>query len=141
MGNDSKHNKKVLNELSKYFYPEGNLLKNKCYDFMGAEFDEYNTPTVHHIVRASTLREKNESDKVTLDNAAILGNISHEILHSIEKFDQSLYDEWNDMFSRINSYRRPFYDEFSEEISILQEKSRNALAENEERKSSKRKDS
>ena len=32
MGNDSKHNKKVLNELSKYFYPEGNLLKNKCYE-------------------------------------------------------------------------------------------------------------
>ena len=139
MKNSSKTNKKVLNELALYFYPNSNLNNSTYLDFMGAEFNSFNTPTIHHIVKASTLREKNENDAATIDNAAILGDISHQLLHQIELIDKDLYDEWNDLFLRINQSRKEFYDDFKDEILDLQFRSRLVLEEYEERKSSKHK--
>ena len=139
MKNSSKTNKKVLNELALYFYPNSNLNNSTYLDFMGAEFNSFNPPTIHHIVKASTLREKNESDAATIDNAAILGDISHQLLHQIELIDKDLYDEWNDLFLRINQSRKEFYDDFKDEILDLQFRSRLVLEEYEERKSSKHK--
>ena len=112
-------NKNALKEAMNIFYPNDKLKKEECLDFMGCPFDEFNVPSLHHIEKASTLREKGLDDAGTLDNCACLGEYSHQALHIIEGYDKKLYDMWNDLFKRINRTRKEFDNEFMDEITIL----------------------
>ena len=66
-------------------------------DWMGYEMDEEdNWATYHHIVSETN----GGSDDI--DNGAILGYRSCQMLHQIEKIDKDLYDSWNEVFLIIN---------------------------------------
>lgn len=69
---------------------------------MGYKIDEKNTPSYHHIEKASVLKGKRESEKPTIENGAYLGEYSHSALHYIEKIAPELYDAWNSLFLQIN---------------------------------------
>ena len=128
MSNKSEKNQKMLKEMAEVFYPNNQLKKVKCIDFMGYEFDDgYNKPTYHHIEKASSLREQQLSDNATFENGAILGEASHEALHIIEQEDIGLYNDWNNLFAKINASRQEYWDEFMPEIIELQERSQAVL--------------
>lgn len=127
MKNNSETNQKVLKEAMAIFYPNNKLKREECLDFMGYAFNDCNTPTLHHITKAATLRAQGLSDVATIDNCACLGEYSHCALHYIETIDQELYDDWNQLFLKINASRKEFGNEFMSEIITLQERSMEAI--------------
>ena len=92
--------REVLNELISIFYPDG-IEEER--DWMGYPITKKNSPTYHHIEKACDLRKRYESDEATLENGAILGKKSHQILNTIEQKDPELYECWQYMFYVINN--------------------------------------
>ena len=121
--------------MIKIYYPNDKLKKEKCYDWMGYEIDEDNFLTYHHIVKASSLRSNEKSQKATIDNGACLGSLSHSALHFIESIDKELYNAWNKLFLAINKSRKPIDEETEALIEELQFHSNKAIENYQEEKS------
>ena len=66
-------------------------------DWMGFKISKRNFLTFHHITKRCM---KGLED---IDNGALLGKKSHELLNMIEIFDEDLYNRWNDLFMDINA--------------------------------------
>ena len=95
----NKSTSEILDRMREIYYPGKNKSSIGYLDWMGYEIDKLNTPTYHHIERA--IKQKNESPKPTIENGAYLGNLSHDVLHVIERLDKNLYNEWNSLFKQI----------------------------------------
>lgn len=134
------NNKKVLMEMLDIYYPEDKRAEEYYIDFMGYKIDDENFPTYHHIEKASDLKSKHESAEATIENGAILGELSHRVLHTIEKYDKKLYDSWNELFLLIVKTRSYPSPEIIDKITKLQVLS-TKLIEDEENKKRERKKS
>lgn len=66
-------------------------------DWMGFKISKRNFLTFHHITKRCMKGLEN------IDNGALLGKKSHELLNMIEIFDEDLYNRWNDLFMDINA--------------------------------------
>lgn len=97
-----KVNNEVLKQMKKIYYEKGKLYL----DWMGFKITDENKPSYHHIIKAETLRNSNESDIATLENGAYLGKKSHELLHRIEENNNELYIAWNKLFELINKNKK-----------------------------------
>lgn len=118
----NKKLKKVLEQMKEIYYKD--ITNSDDYiDWMGYKIDEENYPTYHHILKASVLRSNSEFDIDIFSNFAYLGNQSHSALHFIEQLDKNLYEEWNNIFRKINISRCYPSGEILNEIKILQERS------------------
>lgn len=112
--------KQVMEEMLNIYYPIEYRNSEKYIDWMGYTIDDENSPTYHHITKASTLRSQSKDSKATLNNGAILGDLSHQSLHIIEKIDPNLYDLWNNIFILINKSKKYPSDDILDIISKLQ---------------------
>ena len=79
-----KSNNKILYEMKSIYYPLEYQDNDKYLDWMGYLITEENTPSYHHITKASSLKSKGEDIKATLENGAYLGVQSHIVLNYIE---------------------------------------------------------
>ena len=91
----------VLKEMKGIFYPKG----ARYIDWMGYPITNENKPSYHHIKKVEELKRDNYDSKATVENGAILGKRSHEILHHLEYEDYELYECWNYLFRVINDMR------------------------------------
>lgn len=121
-----KLNNEVLHQMRKIYYP-----KDKEYiDWMGFKITEENKPSYHHITKAETLKNQNQSPDATIENGAYLGKKSHEMLHKIELIDKDLYDAWNYLFLLINKMKCYPIDDALKIMYELKDKSLELLDQN-----------
>lgn len=66
------------------------------YDWMGYSINKKNRLTYHHIVK------KCDGGEESIYNGALLGRISHNLLHSLEQTNPFIYEKWNELFTKIN---------------------------------------
>lgn len=87
-----------------------NIYKPNGIDWMGFEVSENNPYTFHHI------KEKHKGGKREISNGAILTKKSHALLNTLCVYYPDAYNDYQELFKRINSSRAPISDEFIEEI-------------------------
>ena len=119
MSSKRRKNNVLLNQMKDIYYHDKK--GDEYLDWMGYQIDEENTPSAHHIVKASTLKSSNIDDTATLENTAYLGVQSHAVLHYIEKFDKELYEAWNYVFLLINRMKCYPIDDVWKIVFNLQE--------------------
>ena len=72
-------------------------------DWMGYTITERNFTTRHHIIkRADCFPVSNNK----IENSAILGRISHDLLNYLEENYAYMYDCWTDLFADIVNSKR-----------------------------------
>lgn len=121
-----KLNNEVLKQMRKIYYKKG----DEYIDWMGFKITEENKPSYHHITKAETLKQQNESDIATVENGAYIGKKSHELLHRIEDINKDIYDAWNYLFLLINKMKMYPTEEIWNTIYELKEISLNIDNEN-----------
>ena len=82
-------------------------------DWMGFTLSKRNPLTYHHIQKES------EKGKRTLENGAPLTRNAHRFLNCLERNEPELYEEWNELFKKINVSEAPPTEEHEEEIKVL----------------------
>ena len=117
----------VLKQMRQIYYGSNVSALSPHNDFMGYDINMINTPTYHHIRKASDQRANNESDQATVENGAYLGDLSHSSLHILEKYDAGLYDRWNELFLKIVELKDLNDKSIVEETKALQQKSEKVL--------------
>lgn len=113
----------ILQEIKSIYYPAG----IQYVDWMGYPITNKNKPSYHHIEKAEDLRKNHKDDTATVENGAILGKKSHEILHQLEHKDPELYECWNYLFLVINRMGIYPIDDVWEMITILRIKTQDVL--------------
>lgn len=118
----NKKLKRILEQMKEIYYK--NIKSEDEYiDWMGYKIDKKNYPTYHHIVKASVIRSNSDYYVDNFSNGAYLGTQSHSVLHFIEQLDKNIYDDWNEIFRKINKSRCYPSQEILNEIILLQDRS------------------
>jgi len=121
--------KQVKEIMISIYYPLDNINSDKLVDWMGYPFDSFDDLTYHHITKASILRFSSKDDKATLQNGALLTDLSHQILHKIETIEPDLYELWNSIFILINKSRKYPSDDILDIVKKLQKVSEETIDE------------
>ena len=105
MGNISKkQNQILLLELIPIYMPPGYHYSTVDWLFYPiAHSKKYGgkSLTIHHVTKAAN------GGPLCIENAALLTKNAHQDLHTCEARDHILYEEINDFFREIISYRKP----------------------------------
>ena len=117
----------IMKEMRRIYYGEYVTPSTPHKDFMGYDINEFNTPTYHHIEKASNLRHNGFDDTPTIENGAYLGCQSHDALHHIEERNIDLYYRWNSLFERIVKTRNVNDPSVVEYRTVLQKESEECL--------------
>ena len=79
-------------------------------DWMGFKLSDNNTYTFHHI------RERRVGGKEVLENGAILTHFGHQFLNHLDSHNKRAYNDYQNIFRRINKSRGPIDDDLKEDI-------------------------
>lgn len=97
---------KTLILMEYIFNPDG-------FDWLNIELKKDNKYTYHHIVE-----RKNGGDN-SVENGAILTEISHRFLHALEMFCPMAYNDLQNVFSKISVSNMPPTCEIMKEIDLI----------------------
>ena len=79
-------------------------------DWMGFKVSSNNQYTFHHI------RERRAGGKEEVENGAILTNFGHKFLNYLDSHYHHIYEQYQNIFRRINKSRGPIDDDLKEDI-------------------------
>ncbi len=98
-----------LQGLITIFQPDG-------FDWMNFALAKSNPYTYHHI-----LERKNGGD-ISINNGAILTKRAHRFLHILQFYCPEAYEDFQNVFRRINDSREPVTQQFVDEIDEIMRK-------------------
>ena len=93
----------VLKRMIEIYRPDG-------IDWMGFSTSRYNPYTFHHI------KEKCNRGKCDINNGAILTKNAHRLLNILQRDYHDAYEDYQNLFRRINNSKSPIDDETLEDI-------------------------
>ena len=96
-------NQILLQELIEIYQPNN-------FDWLSYQITKNNILTLHHVIKAA------DGGRLKIENASLLTKKSHRALHICENKDFILYQEINEFFKEIISYRAAL-DEYLERES------------------------
>ncbi|MBP5684185.1 MAG: hypothetical protein J6X02_02890 [Bacilli bacterium] len=79
-------------------------------DWMGFKLAINNTYTFHHI------RERRNGGKEVVQNGAILTHFGHQFLNHLDSHNKRAYNDYQEIFKRINKSQGPIDDDLREDI-------------------------
>ena len=82
-------------------------------DWMNFDITSSNPYSFHHI------EKKEDGGRARVDNGAVLSKYSHRFLHYLEQVCPDAFEDYQDLFRRVNASCEPRTQDFIDEADVI----------------------